>query len=125
MVLIAAQEAAKGIGDAGLATGQGWRRIVIEKPFGHDLASARELSEKLHQVFRESEVYLRAAETGIGIFEMDPAEATVELEEFAPIVDWVDPRHEPAGANVIELQRARRFDRPVAITGSSTLGGAP
>ena len=50
-------EAAKGIGEAGMANGQGWRRIVIEKPFGHDLASARELSEKLHQVFRESEVY--------------------------------------------------------------------
>src|SRR5216684_912242 len=50
-------EAAKGIGDAGLARGDGWRRIVIEKPFGHDLASARELSEKLHEVFRELDVY--------------------------------------------------------------------
>jgi glucose-6-phosphate 1-dehydrogenase len=49
--------AAKGIGAAGLANGKGWRRIVIEKPFGHDLASARELSEKLHEVFRESDVY--------------------------------------------------------------------
>src|SRR5580658_2148825 len=45
--------AAKGIGAAGLATGNGWRRIVIEKPFGHDLASARELSDRLHAVFRE------------------------------------------------------------------------
>jgi len=49
--------AAKGIGAAGLAKGNGWRRIVIEKPFGHDLASARELSEQLHEVFRESDVY--------------------------------------------------------------------
>jgi len=49
--------AAKGIGAAGLATGNGWRRIVIEKPFGHDLASARELSDRLHEVFHESDVY--------------------------------------------------------------------
>src|SRR5262249_10242142 len=37
--------------------GSGWRRLVVEKPFGHDLASARELSEKLHQVFTETDVY--------------------------------------------------------------------
>ena len=50
-------EAALGIGKAGLAKGNGWRRIVVEKPFGHDLKSARELSNKLHEVFPESEVY--------------------------------------------------------------------
>ncbi len=49
--------AAQGIGAAGLAKGNGWRRLVVEKPFGHDLASARELSDELHQVFDESEVY--------------------------------------------------------------------
>jgi glucose-6-phosphate 1-dehydrogenase len=48
---------AKGIGAAGLAQGNGWRRIVVEKPFGHDLGSARELSVELHEVFPESEVY--------------------------------------------------------------------
>ena len=31
--------------------------LVVEKPFGHDLASARELSHELHEVFHESEVY--------------------------------------------------------------------
>jgi glucose-6-phosphate 1-dehydrogenase len=48
---------AKGLGAAGVAKGNGWRRIVIEKPFGHDLASARALSMELHEVFPESEVY--------------------------------------------------------------------
>ena len=48
---------AKGIGAAGLAHGNGWRRIVIEKPFGHDLESARALSLELHEVFSESELY--------------------------------------------------------------------
>lgn len=34
-----------------------WRRIVIEKPFGSDLASARKLNTTLHKVFREEQVY--------------------------------------------------------------------
>ncbi len=49
--------AALGIGSAGLGKGSGWRRLVVEKPFGHNLASARELSDQLHQVFHESDVY--------------------------------------------------------------------
>jgi glucose-6-phosphate 1-dehydrogenase len=51
------EQTARGIGDAGLANGRGWRRLVVEKPFGHDLHSARELSRNLQQVFPESEVY--------------------------------------------------------------------
>jgi glucose-6-phosphate 1-dehydrogenase len=35
----------------------GWVRLVIEKPFGHDLASARELNERLHRHFTEDEIF--------------------------------------------------------------------
>lgn len=35
----------------------GWRRIVVEKPFGHDLASAHSLNRTIHAVFEESQVY--------------------------------------------------------------------
>ncbi|HUG49102.1 MAG TPA: glucose-6-phosphate dehydrogenase [Candidatus Limnocylindria bacterium] len=35
----------------------GWARIVIEKPFGHDLASAGELNDALMRVFEESQIY--------------------------------------------------------------------
>jgi glucose-6-phosphate 1-dehydrogenase len=35
----------------------GWRRVVIEKPFGHDLDSARRLNREVGKVFRESQVY--------------------------------------------------------------------
>jgi hypothetical protein len=35
----------------------GWRRIVIEKPFGHDLVSAIRLNREVGKVFRESQVY--------------------------------------------------------------------
>jgi glucose-6-phosphate 1-dehydrogenase len=48
------------LGEAGLAReadGGGWRRLVIEKPFGHDLASARELNRTVRAVFREDQVY--------------------------------------------------------------------
>ena len=42
---------------AGLHAGNGWKRIVIEKPFGTDLDSARELTQTLHKVFSEDSVY--------------------------------------------------------------------
>jgi glucose-6-phosphate 1-dehydrogenase len=51
------EAAADGIGAAGLARGNGWRRLIIEKPFGRDLASARELNEHLQRIFPESEIY--------------------------------------------------------------------
>jgi glucose-6-phosphate 1-dehydrogenase len=44
----------QGLAEAGLTkTG----RVVVEKPFGHDLASARELADELHQYVDESQLY--------------------------------------------------------------------
>jgi glucose-6-phosphate 1-dehydrogenase len=44
----------KGLSDAGLTkTG----RVVVEKPFGHDLDSARELADEIHQYIAESQLY--------------------------------------------------------------------
>lgn len=47
------------LSEAGLAqsTDSQWRRVVIEKPFGHDLASARELNAVVNQVFPEDTVF--------------------------------------------------------------------
>jgi glucose-6-phosphate 1-dehydrogenase len=36
---------------------QFWRRVVIEKPFGHSLESARELNARLHRTLREDQTY--------------------------------------------------------------------
>ncbi len=36
---------------------RGWTRIIIEKPFGHDLASAQELNAQIHAAFDEPQVY--------------------------------------------------------------------
>src|SRR2546430_7554372 len=46
------------LGASGIArAGGGWKRVVIEKPFGHDLKSAKELNQTIHSVFAEPQVY--------------------------------------------------------------------
>lgn len=49
------------LNEAGLAVeneqGRGWARIIIEKPFGHDLASARVLDQTLHLGFKEQQIF--------------------------------------------------------------------
>jgi glucose-6-phosphate 1-dehydrogenase len=37
--------------------GRGWTRLIVEKPFGHDLQSARDLNELLGRYFGEHEVF--------------------------------------------------------------------
>jgi glucose-6-phosphate 1-dehydrogenase len=44
-----------GLAKAGLVKDE--RRVVVEKPFGHDLASARQLAADLHQYLDESQLY--------------------------------------------------------------------
>lgn len=36
---------------------KGWKRMIVEKPFGYDLQSAKELNDGLHKYFQESQVY--------------------------------------------------------------------
>jgi glucose-6-phosphate 1-dehydrogenase len=47
------------LGEEGLndAPAPGWRRLVIEKPFGRDLSTARELNRVLRAHFREEQIY--------------------------------------------------------------------
>jgi glucose-6-phosphate 1-dehydrogenase len=55
----------RNLGESGLARRQeiysnpteGWTRIVVEKPFGHELSSARKLNAALNAVVAESQVY--------------------------------------------------------------------
>ena len=44
----------KGLAEAGLTE---HARVVVEKPFGHDLDSARELADEIHQYIDESQLY--------------------------------------------------------------------
>jgi glucose-6-phosphate 1-dehydrogenase len=45
------------LGQAGLSRSAGWTRVVVEKPFGRDLATAQELNRLVHAHFDESQVY--------------------------------------------------------------------
>ena len=45
------------IKESGLGSTKGWKRLIIEKPFGHDLESARELNATLSKAFEENEIY--------------------------------------------------------------------
>jgi glucose-6-phosphate 1-dehydrogenase len=46
-----------GIGRSGLNRSRGWTRIVVEKPFGRDLKSARELNDLMRRFFSEQQIY--------------------------------------------------------------------
>ncbi len=50
-------DAVAALGRHGIARASGWSRVVIEKPFGRDLASARALSLAVYQVFHEPEIF--------------------------------------------------------------------
>jgi len=62
----------------------------------------------------DSDVYVKAAETGIGIFEMDAAAAAAEVQEFTPIVEWVSGQWvsetSPEG-KIIEVPRTRWMEK--------------
>ena len=47
------------LGEAGMNEGEdgGWSRLVVEKPFGRDLESARELNEEIRRHFDEAQIY--------------------------------------------------------------------
>ncbi len=52
------EQAIQQLGKAGLADdSNGYRRVIIEKPFGTDLATAQALNKSIHCVFREDQIY--------------------------------------------------------------------
>ena len=52
------EEAIRQMGTAGLADdSDGYRRVIIEKPFGTDLKTAHALNDSIHHVFREDQIY--------------------------------------------------------------------
>lgn len=77
------------------------RSMPAYKPLESFLQS---LDLKLLARLIDSDVYLRAAETGIGIFEMDENLSVSERKQFMPIVEWVENRpaaQAPAAEGVV------------------------
>ncbi len=48
---------ARGLGEADLRRSTGWTRLIVEKPFGRDLATMLELNRQLLRFFAEEQVY--------------------------------------------------------------------
>src|SRR3954451_5811506 len=60
----------------------------------------------------DSEAFVKAAETGVGIFEMDEASCIVEREQFQPLIEWVDIQYKVRSAStVIEMPRVASAGR--------------
>jgi glucose-6-phosphate 1-dehydrogenase len=45
------------LGEVELGKSPGWTRLVLEKPFGRDLSSAKKLNNLVHKHFNESQIY--------------------------------------------------------------------
>jgi chromosome partitioning protein len=78
----------------------------------------------------DSEVYLRAAETGVGIFEMEASDSGAEREEFMPIINWIGGTREAEvspNRRVIDINEGRWTDRlrvPFSRQGLSSVSGS-
>ena len=46
-----------GLNTSGISQSKGWKRLIVEKPFGSDLKSARQLNTSLNNAFSDEEIY--------------------------------------------------------------------
>jgi len=104
------------IKESGLANTKGWKRLIIEKPFGHDLKSAQDLNEKLSKAFDENEVFR------IDHYLGKPMVQNIEALEFAnPILqtlwnnEYIANVQITASETVGVEERARYYDTSGAI----------
>ena len=92
---------------------------VVANKVRRSMPAYRPLETLLHSVnlkllarLLDSDVFLRSAESGLGIFELDENLSVSERKQFLPIVEWVEDRHltQPAPAHdgvVYSLARTR------------------
>jgi chromosome partitioning protein len=67
----------------------------------------------------DSDVYVKAAEAGIGIFEMAPSTAAAECAEFMPVVEWLGRQRDSAASGdekVIDLASRRWTERTPGLS---------
>lgn len=84
------------------------RSMPIYEPFERFLKA---LNLNLVGRLLDSDAFVRAAETGVGIFEMDPGYSSAECRQFAPIAEWLSgkaPRAEAPARNVFPFETTRQ-----------------
>ena len=82
------------------ALGDLWRAGRIEGNALGPIVALRRLSGG------NREAFVQAAESGVGVFEMDSSVSAAERELFIPIIEWADPEYKTrAAGKVIELAR--------------------
>jgi glucose-6-phosphate 1-dehydrogenase len=86
----------------GLTQTPGWKRLVIEKPFGRDLPSAKELNEQIRNAFSEDEIYRIDHYLG------------KEMVQNIEVIRFANALFEPLWNN--------RYISNIQITSSETLG---
>ena len=134
------------LGRAGLAkedSPTAWRRIIVEKPFGHDVASARELNKLLHAHFSEHQVFridhylgketvqnLLVFRFGNGMFEpiwnrryidhvQITAAETVGVEQRAAYYDTAGALRDMVQNHLMQLLTLVAMEPPIAFTADS------
>ncbi|GGE52214.1 glucose-6-phosphate 1-dehydrogenase [Pullulanibacillus camelliae] len=88
--------------ESGLTNTSGWKRLVIEKPFGHNLSSAQKLNQEINHVFDEQEIYRIDHYLG------------KEMVQNIQVIRFANPLFESIWNN--------RYISNIQITSSETLG---
>jgi glucose-6-phosphate 1-dehydrogenase len=86
----------------GLTATNGWKRLVIEKPFGHDLKTAKQLNQEIRKAFSEKEIFRIDHYLG------------KEMVQNIEVIRFANAIFEPLWNN--------RFIANIQITSSETLG---
>jgi glucose-6-phosphate 1-dehydrogenase len=93
-------------------SGGGWRRVVIEKPFGHDLTSARELNDILEEVFPPD-----------AVFRMDHVQITMSedigIGGRAGYYDGIGAARDVIQNHLLQLLALVAMEEPVAFDADS------
>ncbi|MCH6266236.1 glucose-6-phosphate dehydrogenase [Neobacillus citreus] len=104
------------IRDSGLGATNGWKRLMIEKPFGRDLQTARQLNKKLSSAFEEEEIFR------IDHYLGKPMVQNLEALEFAnPVLQSIWNREHIANVQITASEtvgvetRAGYYDQAGAI----------
>ncbi|MFA9560101.1 glucose-6-phosphate dehydrogenase [Evansella sp. AB-rgal1] len=93
---------AQNLKSEGLTETDGWSRLVIEKPFGHDLPSAQKLNEEIREAFSEEQIYRIDHYLG------------KEMVQNIEVIRFANAMFEPLWNN--------RYISNIQITSSETLG---